>query len=159
MTAPLRNRHDASEPSIGDLVSGVSSNVQELIKREVELAKLETKEQLSKATTAGAMFGATGVAAFVGLLIVATAAAWGLAEVMAPGLAFAIVGVVFFVVAGVLFASGKRKLAGFKPVPEQTLRTVKKDVEVAKESFSAGASAPPGTTPRAWSYWNREEAR
>lgn len=158
MTAPLRNRYDNDERSIGDLVSGVSSNLQQLIKREVELAKLETKDQLSKATKAGAMFGATGVAAFVGLLIVAMAAGWGLSEVMAPGLAFAIVGVVFLVVAGVLFASGKRKLANFSPVPEQTLRTVKKDVEVAKESFSAGVSAPP-RTPEAWNYWNQKEAR
>lgn len=159
MTAPVRNRYDVEEPSIGDLVSGVSSNVQQLIKREVELAKLETKEQLSKATKAGAMFGATGVAAFVGLLIVAMAAGWGLAEVMAPGLAFAIVGVVFFVAAGVLFATGKRKLTTFTPVPEQTLHTLKQDMEVAKESFSTGAAAPTGTPRRTWDYWTQEEAR
>ena len=160
MAYPLRDRQQHDDRSIGDLVGDVSSSVQQLIKREVELAKLETKDQVSKATKAGAMFGATGVSAFVGLLALAMAAGFGLAEVLAPGVAFLIVGVLFFVVAGLLFAQAKRKLANFKPVPEQTLRTIKKDVEVAKDSFAAGASSPPkGRTEPAWTYWNKEDGR
>ncbi|HET7488572.1 MAG TPA: phage holin family protein [Acidimicrobiales bacterium] len=162
MTQPMNDRPRRrvqpaadSERSVGELLSGVSSNLQNLLRSEMELARIETKDQIAKAGKAGAMFGGTAVAAFVGLLLVSMAAAWGLAEVMPPGLAFLIVGVVFAVAAGLLFMQAKRKLAGFSPVPTQTVQTLKQDVTVAKESFKAGASGPPDQ----YRYWKTEGAR
>ena len=140
------------ERPLGELFSDMTSQVQSLLRKEVELAKLETKEQMAKASKAGAMFGAAGVTAFFAALLLSFAAAWGLAEAIPTGLAFLAVGLLFAVLAGLLFTAGRKKLGSFKPVPEQTIKTLRKDVEVAKESLSKGASESP-SRPMARS-WN-----
>ena len=131
------SRHE--DRPLGELLSDMSGKVQDLLRKEVELAKLETKEQVSRAGKAGAMFGAAGATGFVALLLLSFAAAWGLAETIPVGLAFLAVGLLYAVVAGILATQGKRKLRDFSPVPEQTLKTLRDDVEVAKESLSRGA--------------------
>ena len=81
------------------------------------------------------------MAALLAVMLLSFAAAWGLAEVLAPGLAFLVVGAVHLVVAGVMLSSGRKKLNEMKPpVPEQALSTVKQDVQVAKGSFQRGLS-------------------
>lgn len=142
----------ADERPLGELVSDMTGKLQDLLRKEMELAKLETKEQVTRAGKAGAMFGAAGATAFVALLLVSFAAAWGLAEAIPVGLAFLAVGLLYAVVAGVLATQGRNKLASFKPVPEQTIKTLRDDVEVARESLSRGATGPtprPMTT-RSW---------
>lgn len=125
-----------------DLVSDLTSKLQLLLRKEVELAKIEVQEQLGRAGKAAGMFAGAAVTGFVALLLLAFAAAWGLAEVMAPGLAFLIVGVVFVLVAAVLGLQGRKKIAAFRPVPQQTVETLQQDVQVAKTSLSRGVSKP-----------------
>jgi uncharacterized membrane protein YqjE len=125
--------------SLSDLLSEVTGELATLFRKEVELAKVETSEQVSRAAKAGAMLGAAGVIGFLTLILLAFAAAWGLAAVMPNGLAFLIVGVVFGIVAAVLASAGKKKIASVSPVPDQTVKTLKADVQVAKDSFARGA--------------------
>jgi hypothetical protein len=132
----------SEERPLGELLSEMTSQVQALLRKEVELAKLETKDQVAKAGKAGAMFGAAGVTGFFAALLLSFAAAWGLAEAIPTGLAFLAVGLVFAVLAGLMFTAGRKNMASFKPVPEQTIKTLRQDVEVAKESLSRGATAP-----------------
>lgn len=152
--APARQRPSAPEPQerpLGELFSELTENIRGLVQREIELAKLETKDQISKGTKAAGMFAGTGVTAFVALLLLSFAAAWGLAELIAPGWAFLIVGVIYLAVAGILFSQGKSKLKQFKPVPQQTMQTIKQDVQVAKTSLSEGASEDSDALHRQWS--------
>ena len=132
----------AEDRSVSELLSEVSSEVSELVKKEIELAKIETRDQVSKAAKAGAMLGAGGVGAFVGLLLASMAAAWGLAEVMPPGFAFLIVAILFFLTAGALAAAGRKKMKQVQG-PKETMRTLKQDVQIAKDSISRGASSAP----------------
>jgi protein-S-isoprenylcysteine O-methyltransferase Ste14 len=129
----------ADERSLSELLSDVTSEIATLFRKEVELARVETSEQVSRAAKAGGMLGAAAVIGFLDLILFSFAAAWGLATVMPTGLAFAIVGVVFAIVAAVLFTAGKKRLASVNPVPDQTIQTVKADVQVAKDSFARGA--------------------
>lgn len=124
------SNHD--DRSTQELLSNLSGQVGALLRQEVELAKIETKEQLTRAGKAGAMFGAAGVAGLMALILLSFAAAWGLAAVLPDGLAFLIVGVVYAVVAAVLLASGRKKAAGISMVPQQTVQTLKEDVQWAK---------------------------
>lgn len=128
---------------LGELFSDMTSQVQDLLRKEVELAKIETKDQMAKATRAGAMLAAAGMAGFFAALLLSFAAAWGLAAAIPTGLAFLAVGLLFAVIGGLLFSQGRKKMALFKPVPEQTIKTLRDDVEVAKGSFARGASATP----------------
>ena len=128
----------AEDRSLSELLSDVTGEIATLFRKEVELARAETSEQVSRAAKAGAMLGAAAVVGFLTLILLAFAAAWGLSEVVPEGVAFLIVGLVFGLVAAVLASAGKKKIASVKPMPEQTVQTVKADVQVAKDSFSRG---------------------
>lgn len=119
----------------------------------MELARVETKEQITQAGKGAGAVGAAGAVGFVALILLAFAAAWGLAEVISTGLAFLVVGVVFLAIAGGLAAQGKAKLASFSPVPTQTVQTVKEDVETAKDSLQRGVNSP--ETPNYSDAWGR----
>jgi len=125
--------------SLSELLSDVTGEIATLFRQEVELARVETSEQVSRAAKAGAMLGAAAVVGFLTLILLAFAAAWGLTEVVPEGVAFLIVGVVFGLVAAVLASAGKKKIASIRPVPDQTVQTLKDDVQVAKDSFARGA--------------------
>ena len=129
------------ERSLKELFSEMTGEVSLLVRKEVELAKLEMKEKASLAAKGGVAMAVGGVTGLFALLLLSFAAAWGLAEILAPGVAFVIVGVVYLVVAAVMFSSGRKKLAQMKPpMPEQALTTVKQDVQVAKGSLQRGVS-------------------
>lgn len=124
--------------SLSELLSDVTTEIATLFRKEVELAKAETTEQVSRAAKAGGMLGAAAVIGFLDLILFSFALAWALAEVMPEGAAFAIVGVLFAIVAGVLAMAGRKRLATVNPVPNQTVKTLRDDVQVAKDSFARG---------------------
>jgi len=128
----------AEDRSLSELLSEVTSELGTLFRQEVELARVETSEQVSRAAKAGGMLGAAAVIGFLDLILFSFAAAWALSEVVPEGVAFLIVAVVFAIVAGVLFMAGKKRIANINPVPTQTVQTVKADVQVAKDSFARG---------------------
>ncbi|HET7721410.1 MAG TPA: phage holin family protein [Acidimicrobiales bacterium] len=124
--------------SLSELLSDVTTEIATLFRKEVELAKAETTEQVSRAAKAGGMLGAAAVIGFLDLILFSFALAWALSEVVPEGVAFAIVGVLFAIVAGGLFMAGKKRLATVNPVPNQTVQTLRDDVQVAKDSFARG---------------------
>lgn len=125
--------------SLSELVSEMTRDLGTLLRKEVELAKVETTEQVSRATKAGALLGATAVVGLLALMLLSMAAAFGLASVLPEGLAFLIVGVVFAVVATALAQSGKARLRSVRPVPDQTVLTLRRDIETARDSLARGA--------------------
>ena len=128
----------AEDRSLSELLSDVTGEIATLFRKEVELARAETSEQVSRAAKAGAMLGAAAVVGFLTLILLAFAAAWGLSEVVPEGVAFLVVGLVFGLVAAVLASAGKKKIASINPMPDQTVQTLKADVQVAKDSFARG---------------------
>ena len=128
----------AEDRSLSELLSDVTGEIATLFRKEVELARAETSEQVSRAAKAGAMLGAAAVVGFLTLILLAFAAAWGLSEVVPEGVAFLVGGLVFGLVAAVLASAGKKKIASVNPMPDQTVQTLKADVQVAKDSFSRG---------------------
>lgn len=140
-----RSQPAADEKPLSELLSEMTTELSTLLRKEVELIKTETKDSVSQAAKAGVLLGAVAVGGLFGLLLLAMAAAFGLAEVMATGLAFLIVGIVFLLVAGIAFTVARKKLAEVRP-PEQAIATIKEDVEVAKSSIQRGASGPAGSS-------------
>jgi uncharacterized membrane protein YqjE len=141
MASQYPGQQPPDERPLGELFSVLSDELQQLVRKEVELAKTELKDQTTRATKAAAMFGGMAVIGFLGSMLVSFALAWGLAEAIPAGLAFLAVGVLYLAVAGLLFVRGRKNLAEFRPVPEQTVQTLKEDVQVAKDSISRGTSA------------------
>jgi hypothetical protein len=118
---------------LGELFSQLTSDLTGLMRDEMQLAKIEMKEEVVKAGKAGGMFGGAGIAALMTALLLSFAAAWGLAEVMAAGWAFLIVAVVWAIAAGVLYLQGRQRLERIDPKPHATVETLKEDVQWAKK--------------------------
>jgi uncharacterized membrane protein YqjE len=106
------------------------------MRSEVELAKVEIKEEVKTAGQAGALMGAGGILGYLALTLLAFAMAWALATVMPTGLAFFIVAVLVGIVAAVCVISGKKRLENFSPMPEQTIQTLQEDAQWAKQQLS-----------------------
>jgi len=120
---------------IGELLARTGRDLADLLRCEVELARLEITEEARSFARASAVLVAGAVAAFLALLLLLFAAAWGLAEVMAPGFAFLIVGAVVAVVATILILAGRARLTKIDPVPRQTTTTLEEDARWARQQL------------------------
>jgi len=124
---------DGHDPSLGQLIARTTSDFTALVRDEIELAKVEIKEEVTTASKAGALLGGAGLMGYLAFTLLCFAAAWGLSEVVPEGVAFLIVGVVIGLVAAVLYLVGRRRLEKFEPVPRQTVETIQEDVQWAKQ--------------------------
>ncbi|MEU0333514.1 phage holin family protein [Streptomyces sp. NPDC006193] len=128
-TAPEPRGQD---PSVGELLAEVTSDVQTLLRQEVELAKAEVREEAAKAGKAAGLYGGAGFGGYMVALFASLAAMYGLANVMDTGWAALIVTAVWAVVAAVLFAKGRSRMREVSPKPEQTVETLKEDAQWAR---------------------------
>jgi len=134
--ASVRDDESAAElreRSLGELFSKLSSETSTLIRQELALARAELAEKGREAGKGAGFLGGAGV---VGLLAAGALTACIillLDEIMAAWLAALIVAVVYGAIAAVLGLRGRERVqAASPPVPEQTVDTVKEDVEWAK---------------------------
>lgn len=122
----------AQSSSVGELLADVTSDVQLLFRQEMELAKLEIREEATKAGKAAGMFGGAGFAGYMVALFASLAAVFGLANVMDAGWAALIVTGVWAVVGAVLFVMGRSRMRHVSPKPERTVQTLKEDAQWAR---------------------------
>ena len=135
------NDNDAlHDRSTGELLSRLSQQTSDLVRKEMELARAELTEKGKKAGLGAGMFGGAGVFGFLALGALTACAIAGLSEAMDTWLAALIVAVVYAAIAGVLALTGRKKVEqATPPVPEQTVETLKEDVEWAKTQKPSGA--------------------
>lgn len=134
MTGSFNVDHDrpADDQSLGSLFSRMTADLGTLVRKEVELAKVETKEEIQRAKAAGGKLGAGAVAGYFAALLASFALVYLLDEFMPTALAFFIVAAAFGIAAAVLLSRGREELKTVNPVPEQTVQTLKEDVQWAK---------------------------
>jgi uncharacterized membrane protein YqjE len=123
---------EVEDRSLGELFSEMGSEVSQLVRSEIDLAKAELKEEAGKVAKAGAVLGAGGFIAYLAVILLSFAAAWGLATAIPEGFAFLIIGTVYVVIAAVCFLVGRQRLQEFSPVPQETVETIKEDVQWAR---------------------------
>ena len=109
-----------------------------LVRQEIELAKAEVAQKGRKAGPGIGMVGAAGV---VGLLAAGALTAFfilALDGLMPAWAAALVVAIVYAIIAGALYMMGRERVqeAG-GPVPEQTVETLKEDVEWAKTQMQS----------------------
>ena len=123
------------DQSIGKLLGQVASDFSDLVSTQVELAKVELKEEAARAGKGAGMLTAAGAFAYLALSLLSLALAWLLDDVMPRPLAFSIVGLLWAVVAVALYLSGRRQLETLQLAP-QTKLSLKEDVKWAKQQKS-----------------------
>jgi uncharacterized membrane protein YqjE len=121
------------ERPVAELLKQLANETTTLVKQELELAKAEMREKAGKAGPGVGMWGAAGVTGLIALGSLTAFLILALDGAMPNWLAALIVGLVYAAIAGVLYLRGKQKVeeAG-SPVPEQTVETLKEDVQWAK---------------------------
>jgi len=132
MTAPRERDEQVAETSIGQLIGDISDDLSQLFRQEVELAKVEIKQEASKAGKAAGMLGGAGFAGYLAVVLLSFALVFGLANVMDAGWAALIVAVIWAVIGAVLYANGRKKLKTVDPIPRRTVDTIKEDAQWLK---------------------------
>jgi len=134
----MQNENELRDRPLGEVAKNLTRDVSLLVRQEIELAKAEMAEKGRTAAPAIGMFGGAGIVALcaAGAL---TAFAVLVFSIFLPEWAAAlIVGAVLAAVAVALVRQGKERVAeAGKPIPEQTIETVKEDVEWTKTRASS----------------------
>jgi putative superfamily III holin-X len=123
---------DIDNASVGQLLGQVAQDLSTLMRQELELAKAEVKEEVTKTAKGAGMLGGAGFAGYMVVLFASIALWWGLANLMDQGWAALIVTAIWAVIAAVLFAVGRTRLKQVNPKPERTVETVKEVPETIK---------------------------
>jgi uncharacterized membrane protein YqjE len=122
--------------SLGEIVSDVSNDFATLMKQEVELAKVELKQELTKAGTGAGMLGGAGISGHLMLLFLSAALMFLLDNWLPIEVAALLTGLLWAVVAAALAAVGRQKLKEANPELPKTQQTLKEDVRWAKAQRS-----------------------
>src|SRR3954449_7536154 len=128
------------EPSVGTLVSQLSSQIPELIRSEIKLAQAEVTEKGKRAGIGIGMFSVAGLFGLFGFGVVIATVILFLTWLGLPAWVSAlIVAVVLLAVAGVAALVGKKKVAeAAPPTPERAIDSVKHDLATVKAAASKG---------------------
>jgi putative superfamily III holin-X len=130
-TAP--NGHELEDRPIGELLKQASDQTQTLVRQELELAKVELAHKGKLAGIGAGAFGGAGLLALLALGALTACLILALATAVAAWVAALIVAVAYGAAAGALALFGKTKVSeATPPVPEQTVESVKEDVEWTK---------------------------
>ena len=130
---PGHDQTDLRERPFGELLRQLSEETTRLVHQEIELAKAELAQKGRQAGMGAGLFGGAGAIGFLALAALTTCFILALDAAMPAWLAALLVAVVYGAIAAVLAVQGRNKVKqATPPVPEQTIETVKEDVQWAK---------------------------
>jgi uncharacterized membrane protein YqjE len=130
------NPQPPDDRSLGEVVSDLSTDVSTLMKQELQLAKVELKEEATRAGKGAGMLGGAGLAGWFVLLFLSLALTFLLDDWMPVEVAALITAGVWAVVAAVLAAVGRKELRQANPQLPRTQQTLKEDVQWARAQKS-----------------------
>lgn len=137
MTAsePPRISADPAAPdrSLSDLLGDLTDEIRALFQKEVELAKVELKQEATKAGKASGKLVAGAVVAFMAWLLLSIALAWLIALVTPIWVGFLIVGALYAVIGAVLMVSGRKQIQNVEPTPDRAVAEAKETKQWAQE--------------------------
>jgi hypothetical protein len=137
--SPTKTGNGSDQRSISELLQQLTEQTTRLAQKEIELAKAEMAVKGKRIGMGAGAFSAAGLLALLALGALTAAAILGLATAVEAWLAALIVAVVYLAVAGVLALAGRSKVkAATPPLPEQTVESVKEDVELTKQKAKEG---------------------
>ena len=122
----------ASIRSIPEILKDVLTNIQDIVRAEVRLAKAELGDELSRARSGGLLIGVGAVAAIFSALFVLLACMYALGRVMPNWAAALIVAAAVGVAAAVTLALGLKRFKTIQAAPK-TAASLQENVRWAKE--------------------------
>jgi uncharacterized membrane protein YqjE len=137
---------DPSGRGVGELFLDVSERTTTIIREEIELAKAEISEKVTKLLRGGAVGAAAGTFAFLALIMILVGISFLIDDLffddhLWPG--FLIVAAILLLLAALAGWLAYRSIqAGSPPVPEQAIEDVKQTRAVLEQSEPGAPEAP-----------------
>jgi uncharacterized membrane protein YqjE len=122
---------DVVERSIASLLKDIVGNLQQIIRAEMRLAKVEVAEELSRAGRAMVLLAIGVLFATMALGCLILAAVYGLAHFVQPWVAALLVALGVGAIGGVLAAIGATQLKRVS-LPARTVTSVQENIQWAK---------------------------
>ena len=136
---PAAAHAELSDRSAAELMRRLSDQMSTLVRQELDLARAEVTVKGKRAGLGAGMFGGAGLFAVYALGALSACAILALSLAVAGWLAALIVAVAYGAIAGTLALTGKRNVEqGVPPVPDQSIESVKEDVERTKQRAKEG---------------------
>ena len=122
--------------SAGGLLTDALANISNLIRGEVDLARAEINENVTKAGTALGMIAASAIVALVALNVLVAAVVAALTEAgLDAGWSALLVGALLGIFAYILLNKGTNDLKLSSLAPSRTVKNVQRDAAAVKEAF------------------------
>ena len=131
----MQGRDSKDDRSLGELFSELAQDTSTLVRKEVQLAKIEMSQKASRVGKDVGFLAVGGAVAYAGLLAVLAGVIVLLGQVIPMWLSALLVGLV---VAGVGYFLVRRGLDALKRedlAPRQTIETLKEDQQWAKDQM------------------------
>jgi len=122
----------AEERSVSDVLQDIVRNLQDMVRSEIRLAKVEIREEASRAISSGIWIAVGTVGVVSAWIFLLWTLAYALATRMPMWAATLVVAVVMAAAAAVLIMGGIRSATRIHPIPERTVETVKENLEWMK---------------------------
>jgi hypothetical protein len=123
----------AEERSVSEVFQDILRNLQEMVRSEIRLAKVEIRGEVTQAVSSGVWIAAGGIAAMSACSFLAWAVAYALATRMSMWSATLIVALVMAAAAAALIMGGLRRAKRIHPIPERTVESVKENLAWMKQ--------------------------
>jgi len=120
-----------AERSISTVLYDIVSNLQEIIRSEMRLARTEFTEELDRLRSASLLFGAGVLLAAFGVLFLLVAIVYALSLVIPAWAAASVVAAAVGTLGGILLGTALKRLKAVRAAPTTTA-TLKENVEWAK---------------------------
>jgi hypothetical protein len=132
----VRDEPGRADKPVADLVADMTSQVTDLVRKELEMAVEELKGELRQAAKAGGMLTGAALSGYLSLLFGSFALAWFLDRKLPRTLAFGLVAALHGTAAASLAKAGREQIKRVDPVPTQTIETLKENVDWAMSRTS-----------------------
>ena len=118
-----------NDRTIADLLRRVVTDLQEIVRSEVRLAKAEVKQEAGKAKHGTILIALGGVMALYAFGLLLLSILRMLSTVMEPWAGALSLAVVLGMTGFLFYTSGKKKLKDLNPKPEKTIDSVKENLQ------------------------------
>ena len=131
----MTSQNDIPERTLGQLVADATHDISSIMRSEIALAKAEIGADAKKAGVGAGMLAAAGVFAFLALVLLLIAAAYGLVAAGLPQwLSFLIVAGVLLAVGAILALVGKASISKVKGKPERAIKNAQDTIATMRPS-------------------------
>lgn len=127
---------DEDGRSLGNLLSDLTNDMSLLLRKEIELARVETTEKISVLTKSLVWMVAGGLVIYSGFLALIAGVIMALGTMMSLWMAAILCSLALIIVGLIFLQTGRQAMRNMTVLPEQTIESLKEDAELVKEKVS-----------------------